>query len=98
MILPWIAVAAGQAAVTARLTRAGILEVLGEDYVRTAWGKGLAERRIVWFHVLRAAILPVVSSVGVGFAVILGRRPSSTRCSRSAGSGRRSWWQPKPGT
>ena len=72
MILPWIAVAAGQAAVTARLTRAGILEVLGEDYVRTAWGKGLAERRIVWFHVLRAAILPVVSSVGVGFAAILG--------------------------
>ena len=72
MILPWIAVAAGQAGVTARLTRAGILEVLGEDYVRTARGKGLAERRIVWFHVLRAAILPVVSSVGVGFAVILG--------------------------
>ena len=72
MILPWIAVAAGQAAVTARLTRAGILEVLGEDYVRTARGKGLAERRIVWFHVLRAAILPVVSSVGVGFAAILG--------------------------
>jgi peptide/nickel transport system permease protein len=72
MILPWIAVAAGQAGVTARLTRAGILEVLGEDYVRTARGKGLAERRIVWFHVLRAAILPVVSSVGVGFGVILG--------------------------
>jgi peptide/nickel transport system permease protein len=72
MILPWIAVAAGQAGVTARLTRAGILEVLGEDYVRTARGKGLAERRIVWFHVLRAAILPVVSSVGAGFGVILG--------------------------
>ena len=72
MILPWIAVAAGQAGVTARLTRAGILDVLGEDYVRTARGKGLAERRIVWFHVLRAAILPVVSSIGVGFAAILG--------------------------
>jgi len=72
MILPWIAVAAGQAGVTARLVRAGILEVLGEDYVRTARGKGLAERRIVWFHVLRVAILPVVSSIGVGFAVILG--------------------------
>jgi peptide/nickel transport system permease protein len=72
MILPWIAVAAGQAGVTARLTRAGILDVLGEDYVRTARGKGLAERRIVWFHVLRAAILPVVSSIGVGFGVILG--------------------------
>jgi len=72
MILPWIAVAAGQVGVTARLTRASILEVLGEDYVWTARGKGLAERRIVWFHVLRAAILPVVSSIGVGFATILG--------------------------
>jgi len=72
MILPWIAVAAGQAGVTARLVRAGILEVMGEDYVRTARGKGLAERRVVWFHVLRAAILPVVSSIGVGFAAILG--------------------------
>ena len=72
MILPWIAVAAGQAGVTARLIRAGILEVLGEDYVRTARGKGLAERRVVWFHVLRAAILPVVSSISIGFAGILG--------------------------
>jgi peptide/nickel transport system permease protein len=72
MILPWIAVAAAQIAVTARLVRAGVLEVLGEDYVRTARGKGLGERRIVWFHVLRAAILPVVSSISVGFGVILG--------------------------
>ena len=72
MILPWIAIAAGQAGVTARLARAGILEVLGEDYIRTARAKGLAGRRILWFHVLRAAILPVVSSIGVGFGAILG--------------------------
>ena len=72
MILPWIAIAAGQAGVTARLTRAGILEVLGEDYIRTARAKGLTGRRILWFHVLRAAVLPVVSSVGVGFGAILG--------------------------
>jgi peptide/nickel transport system permease protein len=72
MILPWIAIAAGQAGVTARLTRAGILEVLGEDYIRTARAKGLAARRILWFHALRAAVLPVVSSVGVGFGAILG--------------------------
>ena len=72
MILPWIAVAAGQAGVTARLARTGILEVLGEDYIRTARAKGLGARRILWFHALRAAILPVVSSVGVGFGAILG--------------------------
>ena len=72
MILPWIAIAAGQAGVTARLARAGILEVLGEDYIRTARAKGLAGRRILWFHVLRAAIVPVVSSIGVGFGAILG--------------------------
>jgi peptide/nickel transport system permease protein len=72
MILPWIAIAAGQAGVTARLARAGILDVLGEDYIRTARAKGLAARRILWFHALRAAVLPVVSSVGVGFGAILG--------------------------
>ena len=72
MILPWIAVAAGQAGVTARLTRSGILEILGEDYVRTARAKGLTGRRILWSHVLRAALLPVVSSIGVGFGAILG--------------------------
>jgi peptide/nickel transport system permease protein len=72
MILPWIAIAAGQAGVTARLARAGILEVLGEDYIRTARAKGLPARRILWFHALRAAVLPVVSSVGVGFGAILG--------------------------
>jgi peptide/nickel transport system permease protein len=72
MILPWIAIAAGQAGVTARLTRVGILEVLGEDYIRTARAKGLAGRRILWFHALRAAALPVLSSVGVGFGAILG--------------------------
>jgi peptide/nickel transport system permease protein len=72
MILPWIAIAAGQAGVTARLARAGILEALGEDYIRTARAKGLAGRRILWFHALRAAVLPVVSSIGVGFGAILG--------------------------
>jgi peptide/nickel transport system permease protein len=72
MILPWIAIAAGQAGVTARLARAGILDVLGEDYIRTARAKGLAARRILWFHALRAAVLPVVSSIGVGFGAILG--------------------------
>lgn len=72
MILPWIAIAASQAGVTARLARAGILEVLGEDYIRTARAKGVAERRILWLHVLRAAMLPVLSGIGVGFGAVLG--------------------------
>jgi peptide/nickel transport system permease protein len=72
MILPWIAVAATQAAVTAKLTRSAILEVLSEDYIRTARAKGVAERRIIWRHVLRPASIPVIASVGAGFGVLLG--------------------------
>jgi peptide/nickel transport system permease protein len=72
MILPWIAVAATQAAATARLTRTAVLDVLGEDYLRTAHAKGLARRRVFWWHVLRPAILPVVTSVAAGFGTLLG--------------------------
>ena len=72
MILPWIAVAATQAGVTAKLTRAAILDTLGEDYIRTARAKGLAERRVLWRHVLRSAIIPVLPSISSGFGVLLG--------------------------
>jgi peptide/nickel transport system permease protein len=72
MILPWIAVAATQAAVTAKLTRSAILDVLAEDYVRTARAKGLTERHIFWRHVLRPASIPVIASAGAGFGVLLG--------------------------
>jgi peptide/nickel transport system permease protein len=72
MILPWTAIAASQAGVTARLTRSGMLDVLGEDYIRAARAKGLEERRILWLHVLRPAVLPVVSSIGVSFGSLLG--------------------------
>ena len=72
MILPWIAVAATQAAVTAKLTRTAILDVVGQDYIRTARAKGLAGRHIFWHHVLRPASIPVIVSVGAGFGVLLG--------------------------
>lgn len=72
MILPWIAVAATQTAVTAKLTRTTVLEVLGEDYIRTARAMGLAERHIFWRHVLRPASLPLIASAGAGFGVLLG--------------------------
>ena len=72
MILPWIAIAAAQAGVTAKLTRTAVLDVLGEGYIRTAYAKGLDSRRVFWAHVLRPAIIPVVASVGAGFGIMLG--------------------------
>jgi ABC-type dipeptide/oligopeptide/nickel transport system permease component len=84
MILPWIAIAATQVGVTARLTRDADLGVLGEDYIRTAYAKGLPRRRVVWLHILRSSLVSVLPSIGIGLGTLLGRRPSSTRRSRSA--------------
>ena len=59
-------------AVTMRLTRSSMLEVLNEDYVRTARSKGLAQRRIVFVHALKNALIPVVTTVGIQIGRILG--------------------------
>jgi peptide/nickel transport system permease protein len=72
MILPWIALAATQAGLTARLTRTSVLEVLSEDYVRTARAKGLSTRRVIWCHVLRPSLVPLIHSVSVGVGTLLG--------------------------
>ena len=72
MVLPWIAIAATQAGATARLTRSAVLDTVGEDYVRTARAKGLAEREVIWWHVLRPAITPVILSISTGFGILLG--------------------------
>ena len=72
MILPWIAIAATQVGATARLTRSAVLDVLGEDYIRTAHAKGLPGNRVLWHHVLRPAISPVVASISTGFGLLLG--------------------------
>ncbi len=71
LILPAVALAVGPAAVFARLTRSSILEVIREDYVRTARAKGLNERVINWRHVLRNALIPVVTLLGLQFATLL---------------------------
>jgi oligopeptide transport system permease protein len=55
----------------ARLTRASTLEVLRQDYVRTAWAKGLRERLVVTKHVLKNSLIPVVSALGPTFAVLI---------------------------
>lgn len=72
MILPWIAIAATQVGVTARLTRSAVLDVLGEDYIQTAHAKGLPDQRVIWLHVLRPSITPVLTSISTGFGILLG--------------------------
>jgi len=72
MILPWISVAFLTAATYARLTRGQMLEVLGEDYIRTARAKGLSERRVVYRHGLRSAITPLFTQFGLDVAILLG--------------------------
>jgi peptide/nickel transport system permease protein len=72
LILPWIVLAAAFAAIYARLTRSNLLEVMSEDYVRTARAKGLTERRVVIRHGLRAAITPVVTVLGLDLGILVG--------------------------
>ena len=71
LVLPALTLGLPMAAVIARLTRAGLTEVVEEDYVRTARAKGLSERRVVWVHLLRPALLPVVSFLGPAAAAVL---------------------------
>ena len=72
VVLPCLTLAAGLAAVLTRLTRAGLLEALGEDYVRTARAKGLPARAVVLRHALPNALIGVVSALGVAFGHLLG--------------------------
>ncbi|MDR0345453.1 MAG: ABC transporter permease [Nocardiopsaceae bacterium] len=72
MLLPWITLAAVQAAIYTRLTRGQLLDSLGEDYIRTARSKGLSERRVIYRHGVRAALTPVVSQLGVDVGQLLG--------------------------
>jgi oligopeptide transport system permease protein len=71
LILPAATLALPFAARVARLTRAGMLEVLTADYIRTARSKGLSEGTVVWRHALRGALLPVVSFLGPAAAALL---------------------------
>jgi peptide/nickel transport system permease protein len=71
LILPWIAVALTTAATYTRLTRTGMLEVLGEDYIRTARAKGLRRRTVIYKHGVRAALTPVVTQLGIDVGTLL---------------------------
>jgi peptide/nickel transport system permease protein len=72
LLLPWITLATVTAATYSRLTRSSLLEVLGEDYIRTARAKGLPEGRVVYRHGLRSALTPVVTQLGVDLGTLLG--------------------------
>jgi peptide/nickel transport system permease protein len=72
MILPWLTLALVLAATYTRLTRSSMLDVLGEDYVRTARSKGLSERRVVLRHGLRSALTPVVTQFGIDLGQLIG--------------------------
>ena len=68
LLLPALALAAVQAAILTRVTRSAMLEVMGEDFVRTARAKGLSRRQALWRHVLRNAMIPVLTVMGLQFA------------------------------
>lgn len=72
LILPWLTLALVSAATYTRLTRGSMLDVMGEDYIRTARSKGLSERRVIFRHSLRAALTPVVTQYGIDIGVLLG--------------------------
>jgi len=72
LILPWITLAFLFAATYARLTRANMLETLGEDYIRTARAKGLRERTVIGKHALRSGLTPLVTVFGLDFGALLG--------------------------
>jgi peptide/nickel transport system permease protein len=72
LVLPAVTLAAASVTIIARLTRATMLETLGQDYVRTARAKGLGERGVVWRHALKNALIPIVTVVGVQAGYLLG--------------------------
>jgi peptide/nickel transport system permease protein len=71
LILPMVALALLQLALVTRLTRASILEVLRQDFITTAWSKGLDETTVMYRHALRNALLPVVTVIGLNFSAML---------------------------
>jgi peptide/nickel transport system permease protein len=72
LVLPAVTLSVVYLALIARMTRAAMLGVLGEDYIRTAFAKGLAPTRVLVRHALRNASLPVVTIVGIAFALLIG--------------------------
>ena len=71
LLLPALSLAVVQAAILARITRSAVLEVMREDFVRTARAKGVSQRAVLWLHVLRNALIPVITVMGMQFSELL---------------------------
>ena len=71
-IMPTITLAAAYSASIMRLTRSTMLEAMQQDYIRTARGKGATEKRVIWRHAIKNALLPVITSTGMAFGGLLG--------------------------
>jgi len=72
LVLPWVVLATASAAVYARFLRANLLDVMDEDYIRTARAKGLGERTIVFKHGVRSAVTPIVTMFGLDLGILFG--------------------------
>jgi peptide/nickel transport system permease protein len=72
LILPWITLALVSAATYTRLTRGSMLDVFGEDYIRTARSKGMSERRLILRHNLRSSLTPIVTQFGLDVGTLIG--------------------------
>jgi ABC-type dipeptide/oligopeptide/nickel transport system permease component len=72
LVLPAFVLGTIPLAVIARMTRAAVLDVLTQDYVRTAWAKGLSEKRVLLVHVLKNALIPTITVIGLQFGYLLG--------------------------
>jgi peptide/nickel transport system permease protein len=70
--LPALAVGYRSSALIMRITRSALLEVMREDYIRTAWAKGQTGRVVIWRHALKNSILPVITVIGIEFAFLIG--------------------------
>lgn len=71
LVLPALALGLNQAALIARMTRSSVLDVLRQDYVRTARSKGVSERSVIWRHILKNAMNPVLTIIGISFGVLM---------------------------
>jgi peptide/nickel transport system permease protein len=71
-LLPSLAVGYRSSALITRMTRSALLEVMREDYIRTAWAKGQRRRVVIWSHALKNAMLPVITVIGIEFAFLIG--------------------------
>jgi peptide/nickel transport system permease protein len=72
LIMPWVVLATAFAAIYARLLRANLLEVMGEDYIRTARAKGVSERQVIFHHGMRSALTPIVTVLGLDVGILVG--------------------------